>query len=243
MEFSVVIPARYASTRLPGKPLRQIAGKPMVEWVWRAAIASGATDVIVATDDERIVKTVESFSGQACMTSPDHQTGTDRIVEVITKNNWQDDRIIVNLQGDEPLMPAANIRQVAVNLDRTECDMTTLHERISADQAHNPAQVKLVIDHEGNALYFSRSMIPFDRTGSEPDWLGHIGIYAYRSGFVQRYASLSMGQLEQAESLEQLRALYHGYRIHSELAAEPVGPGVDTEADLQRAEARLSSHQ
>ena len=241
MEFSVVIPARYASTRLPGKPLRQIAGKPMIEWVWKAAVSSGASNVIVATDDERIATTVKDFAGEACMTDSAHQTGTDRILEAVSEYQWPDDHIIVNLQGDEPLMPAANIQQVANNLQRSACDMATLHERISTDQAHNPAQVKLVVNHAGHALYFSRSMIPFDRTGSEPELYGHIGIYAYRVGFIREYASLPVSQLEQAESLEQLRALYHGYRIHSELAAEPVGPGVDTEADLQRAEAILSA--
>ncbi len=234
MEFSVVIPARYASTRLPGKPLRLIADKPMIEWVWQAALASGAADVVVATDDERIASAVENFSGEVCMTSNEHSTGTDRIVEVIEKKHWDDERIIVNLQGDEPLMPADNIKQVANNLERYNCDMATLHKQVTIEQAQSPDLVKLVLDHAGQALYFSRSLIPYDRNGSQPDVFGHIGLYAYRAGFVRNYANLPACDLEQAESLEQLRALYHGYRIHSEVACQPVGPGVDTEEDLQR---------
>ena len=243
MEFTVVIPARYASTRLPGKPLRLIADKPMIEWVWRAALASGAADVVVATDDERIASTVEDFDGEVCMTSSKHTTGTDRIVEVIEKKRWNDERIIVNLQGDEPLMPADNIEQVAGNLQRNNCDMATLHKQISLQQAQSPDLVKLVLDHAGYALYFSRSLIPFDRNASQPDLFGHIGLYAYRAGFVRKYASLPPCELEQAESLEQLRALYHGYRIHSEVARQAVGPGVDTEADLQRVTETLESSQ
>lgn len=239
MDFSVVIPARYASTRLPGKPLRQIADKPMIEWVWRAAIASAATEVIVATDDDRIARVVEGFSGNVCMTSAHHRTGTDRIVEVIETLNWSDKRVIVNLQGDEPLMPAENIRQVAGNLLRSGCDMATLHEPISVEQASRPSQVKLVTDCEGHALYFSRSAIPFDSTNRHPGYLGHIGLYAYTAGFVRCYAQLPACQIEESESLEQLRALYHGYRIHSESAQQTVGPGVDTEEDLQRANAIL----
>ncbi len=238
-----MIPARYASTRLPGKPLRLIADKPMIEWVWRAARASGATDVVVATDDERIASAVENFSGEVCLTSNEHSTGTDRIVEVIEKKRWNDERIIVNLQGDEPLMPADNIEQVANNLQRYNCDMATLHKQVSLEQAQSPDLVKLVLDHAGHALYFSRSLIPFDRSASQPDLFGHIGLYAYRAGFVRKYASLPPCDLEQAESLEQLRALYHGYRIHSEVAQQPVGPGVDTEADLQRVSEMLESRQ
>lgn len=243
MEFSVVIPARYASTRLPGKPLRLIADRPMIEWVWEAAVASGAAEIVVATDDERIASAVDDFTGEVCMTSSTHSTGTDRIIEVIEKKRWSDDRIIVNLQGDEPLMPADNIKQVADNLQRYNCDMATLHKQVSVEQAQSPDLVKLVLDHDGNALYFSRSLIPFDRSNCQPAVFGHIGLYAYRAGFVRKYATLPATELEQAESLEQLRALYHGYRIHSELANEAVGPGVDTETDLRRVAEMLETRQ
>ena len=213
----------------------------MIEWVWRAASNAGATDVVVATDDTRIAEAVTGFSGTACMTSAKHTNGTDRIVEVIEKNGWQDDRVIVNLQGDEPLMPAANIKQVADNLETSGCDISTLHKKISQSQAASPDLVKLVLNHAGQALYFSRSSIPFDRNQSAPQLFGHIGLYAYRAGFVRQYAGLPACELETAESLEQLRALYHGFRITSALAIEAVGPGVDTEADLAKVETMLNS--
>ena len=215
----------------------------MIEWVWQAAKASGAADVVVATDDERIANAVQNFSGDVCMTASSHTTGTDRIVEVIEKKHWHDERIIVNLQGDEPLMPAENIEQVATNLQKSSCDMATLHKKVSAQQAQSPDLVKLVLDHHGRALYFSRSLIPFDRSNSQPAVFGHIGLYAYRAGFVRQYATLPICELERAESLEQLRALYHGYRIHSEVARQAVGPGVDTEDDLRRVAETLETNQ
>ena len=234
MSFKVVIPARFASTRLPGKPLMPILDRPMIEWVHRAAQASQAEQVIVATDDERIISAVESFGGICCKTRADHQTGTDRIVEVCDAMGWSDDTVIVNLQGDEPLMPAQNLTQVAHNLLDSGLEMATLHKSIDARTAEDPNQVKLVVDHRGRALYFSRSRIPFDRdTAAENyNYCGHIGLYAYRVGFLKTYASLQPCMLEQIEKLEQLRALYYGYSIHSAEAAQMPGIGVDTEQDL-----------
>ena len=233
VDFHIVIPARYASTRLPGKPLRLIHGKPMIQWVYESATKSDAQEVIVATDDQRIFDAVQGFSGQAMMTSDQHQTGSDRILEVARQKHWDDQTIVVNLQGDEPLMPATNMTQVAHNLDRSQCEMATLHKLIDEDEARNPNQVKLVHDHQSKALYFSRSIIPFDRDGGYQGYCGHIGIYAYRVGFLSSFSQLPNCELETTEKLEQLRALWNGYRIHTELARELPGPGVDTEADLE----------
>lgn len=237
--FNVVIPARYASTRLPAKPLSDIHGQAMIEWVYRAATESDAQQVIVATDDERIQAAVQGFGGNCVMTRADHQTGSDRIVEACRTMGWSDETIIVNLQGDEPLMPAANLTQVANNLAQSGCEMATLHKPISSAQAKDPNLVKLVTDDDGRALYFSRSPIPFDRDDSGVEYCGHIGLYAYRVGFLNTYAALPPCMIEQAEKLEQLRALYHGYRIHSEKAVADPGPGVDTVEDLQHVRAVL----
>lgn len=239
-EFRIVIPARYASTRLPGKPLREIRGKPMIEWVYRAAGRSRASEVVVATDDARIADAVEAFGGSACLTDSAHHSGTDRILEVVEKLAWDDDTIVVNLQGDEPLMPAANIDQVAANLASHDCAMATLYKLIDAEEASNPDQVKLVHDGAGRALYFSRARIPCDRGGGAR-YRGHIGIYAYRAGFIETFSSLPPAELELAESLEQLRALGSGYAIHCDLARENPGPGIDTEADLAEVETLLAA--
>ena len=233
LDFRIVIPARFASTRLPGKPLLLVHDKPMIQWVYEAAIRSDASEVIVATDDQRIFDTVHSFGGKACMTEGHHQTGTDRILEVAELNQWHDQTIVVNLQGDEPLMPAANMTQVARNLESSTCDMATLHKLIDKTHAENPNQVKLVHDKDGRALYFSRSVIPFDRDDSCQSYFGHIGIYAYRVGFLSRFSQLAVCSLEDSEKLEQLRALWNGFSIHTELACELPGPGVDTQADLE----------
>ncbi len=235
-DFRIVIPSRYASERLPGKPLRKILGKSMIEWVYRAAKCTEASEIVVATDDRRIYDEVEAFGGCACMTAESHRSGTDRILEVTRILDWDDDSIVVNLQGDEPLMPAVNIRQVVDNLVASQCDMATLHKQIDAVHAEDPNQVKLVHDHYGRALYFSRSIIPFDRGISPEVYFGHIGLYAYRVGFIEIFSRLEPCELEEAESLEQLRVLYNGYSIHSEIAREVPGPGIDTEADLVRAE-------
>ncbi len=235
-DFRIVIPARYASQRLPGKPLRLIHGKTMIEWVYRAAQQAGASEIVVATDDQRIGDEVERFGGRACMTSSSHRSGTDRILEVTRILGWSDDCVVVNLQGDEPLMPAVNLVQVAANLVSSGCDMATLHKDIDAEHARDPNQVKLVHDYRGHALYFSRSVIPYDRDSRVECYHGHIGLYAYRVGFIEIFSQLAPCDLEVAESLEQLRALCNGYSIHSEIAREVPGPGIDTEADLQHAE-------
>lgn len=232
VDFHIVIPARYASARLPGKPLRLIHHKPMIQWVYEAAAGSDAKQVIVATDDERISSCVRGFGGKVCMTSDRHQTGSDRLVEVAQKFSWDDDTIVVNLQGDEPLMPASNMTQVAQNLQSSDCDMATLHKIINTERAQNANQVKLVHDYQGRVLYFSRSPIPFDREQKHIDYCGHIGIYAYRVGFLNTFTRLEVCEIEADEKLEQLRALWHGYSIHTELAAELPGPGVDTEHEL-----------
>jgi 3-deoxy-manno-octulosonate cytidylyltransferase (CMP-KDO synthetase) len=233
-DFRIVIPARYASLRLPGKPLRDINGKPMIEWVYLAACRAEASEVVVATDDQRIADAVAGFGGSACLTDSAHRSGTDRILEVTQKLNWSADTIVVNLQGDEPLMPSVNISQVAQLLARRDCDMATLHKPIDADAAADPNLVKLVLDKDGRALYFSRSVIPYDRSGESDRYLGHIGIYAYRVGFIETFSALPPSDLELAESLEQLRALSNAYSIYSELAEANPGPGIDTEQDLAR---------
>lgn len=231
--FKVVIPARYASTRLPGKPLLNILQKPMIQWVYEAALQSQAEQVIVATDDDRIIEAVSAFGGESCKTRSDHETGTDRIVEVTQKMAWPDDSIIVNLQGDEPLMPAQNLTQVAENLHQSGHEMATLYKTISPETADDPNLVKLVCDKSGRALYFSRSKIPFERDDEKALFFGHIGLYAYRVGFLKIYAALEPCRLEQCEKLEQLRALYHGFGIHCAEAQLTPGQGVDTPEDLE----------
>lgn len=213
----------------------------MIEWVYRAAQQASATEVVVATDDQRIIDVVEGFGGQACMTDGSHRSGTDRILEVTRKLNWSKDSIVVNLQGDEPLMPTVNIIQVAANLASRECSMATLHKEIDAIEAQDPNQVKLVHDHEGRALYFSRSVIPYNRSGEVGQYCGHIGIYAYRVEFIEIFSELAPCDLEITESLEQLRALCNGYSIQTEIAYAIPGPGVDTEEDLARVEKLMES--
>lgn len=213
----------------------------MIEWVYRAAQQANASEVVVATDDQRIIDVVEGFGGCACLTDSSHRSGTDRILEVTRKLNWSKDSIVVNLQGDEPLMPAVNISQVAMNLASRECSMATLHKEIDAIEAQDPNQVKLVLDQQGHALYFSRSVIPHNRSGEVRQYCGHIGIYAYRVEFIEIFSELAACDLEIAESLEQLRALCNGYSIHSEIARAIPGPGVDTEEDLARIEQLMES--
>lgn len=241
VDFRIVIPARYAAQRLPGKPLRLIHGKTMIEWVYRAALQANAREVVVATDDQRIHQQVEDFGGRACMTAATHRSGTDRILEVARKLDWCDDCIVVNLQGDEPMMPPVNLVQVAHNLVSSGCSMATLHKEIDREHAQNQNQVKLVHDHRGQALYFSRACIPFDRSNQCVSYHGHIGLYAYRVGFIETFSQLPLCELELAESLEQLRALHNGYSIHTAIAQALPGPGIDTEADLLRAEQLMAS--
>lgn len=248
MEFTVIIPARYQSSRFPGKPLVDIKGKPMVQWVYEKAMQAGARQVIVATDDARIHNAVEGFGGRVCMTRDDHESGTERLAEVVQTLNLSDDEIIVNVQGDEPFIPAENIVQVAQNLaNNQQAKMATLSVNITdKEEAFNPNAVKVVTDAKGYALYFSRSTIPYDRSRflsvaqSDIKDIGdfyqrHIGIYAYRAGFIKEYIELAVSPLEQIESLEQLRVLWHGHAIHVEQAKSTPPPGIDTPEDLQRA--------
>jgi 3-deoxy-manno-octulosonate cytidylyltransferase (CMP-KDO synthetase) len=251
MSFSVVIPARYGSTRLAGKPLLEIAGKPMVQRVWEQAIKSGAAEVIVATDDERVQSTAQAFNAQVCMTSPEHPSGTDRLQEVAAVFGWSDDHILVNVQGDEPLIPPEVIDQVAANLaSNQQAGIATLSEDISElDELVNPNAVKVVTDVYGMALYFSRATIPWPREPfsqgveempAQGSWSRHIGIYAYRTGFLHQYVTWPPAPIERLEQLEQLRALYNGTRIHVAKAAVPVPAGVDTQDDLEAVRSRVA---
>ncbi|TNI82381.1 3-deoxy-manno-octulosonate cytidylyltransferase [Aeromonas sobria] len=254
MSFVVVIPARYASTRLPGKPLADIHGKPMVQHVVEKALQSGADRVIVATDDLRVAQALAATGVEVCMTSPDHQSGTERLAEVCRHYGFAADTIIVNVQGDEPLIPPAIIRQVADNLAAATAPMATLSVPIKdAEEAFNPNAVKVVTDKDGYALYFSRACIPWDRdrfaasdraAGSHEQigdhYQRHIGIYAYRAGFIQRYVDWTPSVLEQVEALEQLRVLWYGEKIHVAQALEAPPVGVDTQADLEKVRALLA---
>ncbi len=243
-EFVVVIPARYASERLPGKPLRDIAGKPLLQHVYERAMESGAKEVVIATDDERIATAAETFSASCCMTSADHKSGTDRLAEAARDRRWPDDMVIVNLQGDEPLMPPELIDQCAALLDDERADVATLASPVSsAEDFTNPNIVKALIDNDGFALYFSRASIPYSRSGltdnlAQESALHHHGIYAYRNTALQRFVNSEQSPLEMAEQLEQLRALSLGMKIKVGIPSVRPGPGVDTEEDLEAA-ARL----
>ncbi|MGK2889350.1 MAG: 3-deoxy-manno-octulosonate cytidylyltransferase [Candidatus Malihini olakiniferum] len=242
MSFTAIIPARYASTRLPGKPLADINGKPMVVHVMERALESGASRVIVATDHPYVQRAVELAGGEVCLTSPDHHSGTERLAEIIERYQFPDDEIIVNVQGDEPLIPPVIIRQVADNLAAYQVKMATLAVPITtAEEAFNPNAVKVVMDAQGYALYFSRATISWDRerfTQSKETigdhFLRHIGIYAYRAGFIRRYVTWQPSCLEQIELLEQLRVLWYGEKIHVAVAHAVPSVGVDTPEDLQR---------
>ena len=252
MSFTVVIPARFASTRLSGKPLLAIAGKPMIQHVYERAMESGAQEVIIATDDERIEHAVKDFGGRVCMTASTHQSGTDRIAEVAESCNFEDDHLVVNLQGDEPLMPPRLIRQVADNLaQNTQADMATVCARITTTaELFDPHVVKVLCNKDGMALYFSRASIPWDRDAfastteilpQQTVHFRHIGLYAYRAGFLRQFTRWSACELEQAESLEQLRVLWHGHQIHVAEALEIPFAGVDTERDLEIVRQKLAA--
>lgn len=237
MSFKVVIPSRYGSSRLPGKPLLDIAGKTMVQRVYERAIACGAEEVVVATDDSRIEEAVEQFGGKVVMTSEGHPSGTDRIAEVARTLQWADEAIVVNLQGDEPLMPEALIRQVAFDLSQDAgSSISTLCTPIeSAEEFLNPNCVKVVFGRNQRALYFSRATIPHDRDGASQGFgYRHLGMYAFRVAFLNEYANTPECELERLEKLEQLRALWMGHQIVVGVAKEMPGPGVDTESDLER---------
>jgi len=249
--FRVVIPARYASTRLPGKVLLKIAGKPMLQWVYEHSCAAGAREVLIATDDERVLRAAHAFGAQPLMTDPAHPSGTDRIAEVARTRGWAPQDMVVNVQGDEPLMPATLIAQVAALLAvQPGADIGTLATPLdSMAELLDPNVVKVVTDVRGMALYFSRAPIPWNRDGaavdlaSQSDYGGarrHRGIYAYRVAALQRLTQLPPGALEQREKLEQLRALEHGLSIYVGEARERPGPDVNTPADLERVTALIA---
>ncbi|MFB6422004.1 MAG: 3-deoxy-manno-octulosonate cytidylyltransferase [Candidatus Malihini olakiniferum] len=245
MSFTVIIPARYASTRLPGKPLADINGKPMVVHVMDRALKSGASRVIVATDHLDVQRAVKLAGGEACLTSQHHESGTERLAEVIEQYQFRDDEVIINVQGDEPLIPPVIIRQVADNLALCQAEMATLAVPITtAEEAFNPNTVKVVIDEQGYALYFSRATIPWDRKHFiqrnimiSNYFLRHIGIYAYRSSFIRRYVTWQPSRSEKIELLEQLRVLRYGEKIHVAVAQAVPSGSVDTPEDLQHVRA------
>jgi len=247
MSFIVVIPARYASSRLPGKPLLDIAGKPMLQHVYERALASAAGAVYIATDDARIREVALGFTDNVCMTSADHQSGTDRIHEVARSLGLGKQEIIVNVQGDEPLIPPAAIDQVAHNLQQhPQAGIASLFEEIAErEELLNPNAVKVVTDEEGYALYFSRSPLPWPGAADSAAVSGkrHIGIYAYRVATLDSFVSWQPTALEKAERLEQLRAMCHGIRIHMDRARQKMPGGVDTEEDLQNVRAFLAQQQ
>lgn len=246
LEFVVAIPARFAATRLPGKPLRLIGGIPLVVHVARRALDAGAREVWVAADDERIAAALHDSGVRVAMTSSQHISGSDRLAECATIAGWSDDTVVVNLQGDEPFAPAAGIRAVVRTLCDSGAQMSTLAAPIeNAAQLFDPDTVKLVRAAGGDALYFSRAPIPWRRDAfangcetlpADNIWMRHIGIYAYRASFLRQFAAMAPGRLEQVESLEQLRVLEAGFRIATGITPETFPPGVDTEADLVHAE-------
>ncbi|MDH5824353.1 3-deoxy-manno-octulosonate cytidylyltransferase [Luteimonas sp. RD2P54] len=248
-DFVVAIPARHDATRLPGKPLRPLGGEPLVLHVARRALAAGAREVWVATDDARVAAALETAPVRVAMTGTGHRSGTDRLAECADIAGWDADTIVVNLQGDEPFAPAAGIRAAAALVAGSGAPMSTLAAAIEdAAELFDPNTVKLVRAASGDAIYFSRAPVPWprdafaadrDRLPAEGQWWRHIGIYGYRAGFLRRFAALPPGRLEQLEALEQLRALEAGHRIAVAPTPEPFPPGVDTPEDLQRAAARL----
>ena len=248
--FTVLIPARFASSRLPGKPLADIGGRPMVVRVADVARASGATRVVVATDDARIVAVAHEHGVEAVMTRDDHPTGTDRLAEAASLIGLRDDEIVVNVQGDEPLLESALIARVAASLSRDDqaAIATACHPITDVDEAFNPNVVKVVLDAHNRALYFSRATIPWARDAFAADrhalprglpLYRHYGLYAYRVSFLRQFPTLQRAPIEAFEALEQLRALWHGYRIAVEIAGGTAAPGVDTEEDLARVRALL----
>jgi len=240
MNIVCVIPARYSSTRLPGKPLAMIAGRPMIQHVYERAIRTQRPKlVLVATDNSLVYDAVEGFGGRAILTSPDHPTGTDRLAEVAEKLPYMD--LIINVQGDEPLIPPAIIDQLArVFDDNQDLQMATLMTEMDESEYNNPNAVKVVTDLQGYALYFSRSLLPFPRNDTGMPVYKHIGIYAYRRDFLLKFSKLSPTPLEESESLEQLRALEHGYKIKV-LTTDFKSIGVDTIEDLEKVNLLLNS--
>ena len=244
-DFVVVIPARYASTRLPAKALREIHGKPMIQHVYERGLESRAEEVVIATDDERIADTAEAFGASVCMTGDQHQSGTERIAEVADLMDWPDEQIVVNLQGDEPAMPAKLIDQCAGLLDDATADIATLASPfLTQDDFRNPNCVKVIRDEQGHAIYFSRATVPYPRDDENAERaagaaLHHHGIYAYRCGVLRQFVAAAPSELEVCEQLEQLRALSLGMTIAVGIPTERPGAGVDTEEDLERARQEL----
>ncbi|MGD2054636.1 MAG: 3-deoxy-manno-octulosonate cytidylyltransferase [Gammaproteobacteria bacterium] len=245
-DFKIVIPARYDSSRFPGKSLADIHGKPMIQRVYEAAADSGASEVVVATDSTLIGMAAEDFGATVCMTLEGHTSGTDRLCEVVDKLGWSDDTAVVNLQGDEPLTPPAIIKQAAVNLFKNkDADCATLYTPLSPDDAKDPNIVKVVTDANGFAMYFSRATIPYIRDPEDADisqmmYKRHIGLYAYTAGVLKKFHTLQPCELEQAEKLEQLRLMWNGMRIHIAQAVSIPGHGVDTPDDLERVRAAIA---
>ena len=236
--FTIIIPARYASTRLPGKPLLDIKGKPLLQHVYEAASATTAKHIYIATDDQRIAEAAAGFGAEAVMTSEQHESGTDRLAEVVRLKDIPDDEIVVNVQGDEYGLPAALIEQVAKALqEHSAASIATLCEPINTEPEYrDPNIVKVVFDQKQYALYFSRSPLPANRSGGLPGCAyRHIGLYAYRAGYLCQFAGWPPGLLEQSEALEQLRVLEHGDRIYVDIAVTETGMGIDTKDDLERA--------
>ncbi|MGB6976303.1 MAG: 3-deoxy-manno-octulosonate cytidylyltransferase [Gammaproteobacteria bacterium] len=253
MEFRVIIPVRYDSKRLPGKALLDLAGKPIMQHVYEQAVKSGAESVVIATDNDKIRKVAEDFGAMVCVTSPEHRSGTERLSEAIVALGCDDDEVIVNVQGDEPLIPPTVIRQVAQDLlYHDNIKVATLCEPIrNVEDLFNPNIVKVVMNRRGFALYFSRAPIPWNRDQFssqqekikgklQGDYFRHIGLYAYRAGFLPEYLQLEVSPLEQLESLEQLRVLWHGGRIHVAVAKEKIPPDVNTAEDLEKVRALFS---
>lgn len=249
-DFRVIIPARYASTRLPGKPLLDIAGKPMIQRVYEQASLSSAKEVVIATDDDRIFTAAQQFGAKVVMTSEQHESGTDRLQEVVAKLGLADDDIVVNVQGDEPLIPHQVIDQVATNLANSSAGISTLCEPIDdVETVFDPNAVKVIADGNGYALYFSRAPIPYSRDTYNQQPAGmpslmsvqrHIGIYGYRVNLLHDFVKWGPCDLEKTECLEQLRAMWHGVKIHVEQASETPPAGVDTQADLDRVRSLFS---
>jgi len=250
--YHIVIPARFASERLPGKVLLDLAGQTMLEHVWQRAMESSAESVVIATDDERIVAAAESFGAQAVMTSTEHQSGSDRIADCAAQLDWPNDHLVVNLQGDEPLMPPVCLDQLAALLDeRMDCEVASLYWPISdADEVQNPNAVKVVVDSDSTALFFSRSPIPYPRgfedfeaaIAAGVDWKRHLGLYAYRLNALRGYTSAEPTPLEMTERLEQLRIMEQGGRIAMAQACEFIPAGIDTLEDLERVRELLKSN-
>lgn len=241
MAKRIIIPARFSSTRLPGKVLLDIAGKPMLQHVYDCSTQCNVDSILIATDHDDVYQVAKAWGADVCMTALKHKTGTDRLAEAAVLRHYADDDLIVNVQADEPLIPKANIEQVFEDLaTHPDASIATLMDKLDApEDIASPHAVKVVTDHIGYALYFSRTPIPH---GDAQHWI-HIGIYGYRGEFLKHYAQLTPSPLEQSEKLEQLRALWHGYKIHVTSAPEPQPPGIDTEIGLARIRAYIAKMQ